>query len=99
MSFEIFIEPEVFTDIQENIDWYNKQKAGLGFEFYNVVLKSFKILKLNPFYRIRYENVRCLPIKTFPFMIHFTVNEVEKLIIIRAILSTSRNPKIWKERK
>jgi hypothetical protein len=71
----------------------------LGLEFYNVIFDSYKILKINPFYRIRYENVRCFPIKTFLFMIHFTVEEKEKLIIIRAVFGTSQNPNIWYKRK
>lgn len=98
MSFEIFIEPEVFKDIQENINWYNEQKLGLGYEFYKVIQNSFKLLKLNPFYKIRYSNVRCLPIKTFPYMIHFTIDDNKNLIIVRAVFNTSRDPNIWQKR-
>ncbi len=30
MSFSIKIEPEAEQDIQEAINWYNKQQTGLG---------------------------------------------------------------------
>ena len=61
MSYKIFIEPEVFDEIQETIHWYNNQKKGLGKEFYNTILNFYKILKIHPLYRIRYNKVRCLP--------------------------------------
>jgi len=30
MSFKIKIEPDAVEDIQQGIEWYNKQLAGLG---------------------------------------------------------------------
>lgn len=34
----------------------------------------------------------------FPFMIHYEVAEKNKIVIISAVLHTSRNPDIWDER-
>ena len=99
MSFKIKIEPEVVDDIQSGIVWYNKQQAGLGKRFLSEVKLHISLLKANPFFQIRYDKVRCLPLRSFPFMIHFTINESENLVIIRAVFSTNRNPKIWKQRK
>jgi hypothetical protein len=33
MGFEIFIEPEVYQDIQQITDWYNLQEENLGYRF------------------------------------------------------------------
>lgn len=92
-DFKIKIEPEALDDIQQGINWYKNQKTGLGRRFHQEVNSLFNRLKTNPYFQIRYDNVRCLPLKTFPFMVHFTVDEQEKLIIIRAVFNTYRNPK------
>lgn len=71
MSFKINIEPEAFEDIQMAMIWYEKQQEGLGERFYNEVDNAFDSLRINPFLQVRYGNTRCLPLKKFPYMIHF----------------------------
>lgn len=99
MAFDIKIEPEAHQDIQEGIDWYNEQQPGLGRTFYEEVKDAFKRLQTHPFFQIRYDKVRCLPLKSYPYMIHFTVDEQEKRVIVRAVFNMSRDPGIWKKRK
>jgi hypothetical protein len=53
MAFKIKIEPEALDDIQQGIDWYNKQQAGLGRKFHAQVKDCFKKLKTNPFFQVR----------------------------------------------
>lgn len=45
MSFTIKVEPEAKSDIQEGIDWYNRQKPGLGKKFHSAVKEQFDQLK------------------------------------------------------
>ncbi len=98
MSFVIRIEPEAKQDIQEAIDWYNYQQSGLGGKFYLSFLDNIQRLKTNPYYQIRYADVRCLPITKFPFMIHFTIEASSNTVIIRAVFNTSLDPEKWKGR-
>lgn len=98
-AFKIKIETGAHQDIQEAIDWYNQQQAGLGRKFHTEVKASFNELKSHPFFQVRYDSVRCLPQKKFPYMIHFTVDEENKWIVVRAVINTSRDPKIWQGRK
>ena len=98
MPFKIKIEPDAFADIQEAVDWYNAQRKNLGRDFHKKLDEHFEALKSNPYFQVRYDQVRCLPMKKFPFMIHYTLDEKAKAVIIRAVLSTHREPKLWKER-
>ncbi|OFY88671.1 MAG: hypothetical protein A3K10_16910 [Bacteroidetes bacterium RIFCSPLOWO2_12_FULL_31_6] len=98
MAFKIKIEPDARIDIQEAIDWYNKQQKGLGKKFHTAVLSHFDSLKKNPHFEIRYDFVNCLPLKKFPFMIHFTVDEVNQIVAVRAVFHTSLNPDKWSKR-
>jgi len=99
MSFKIKIGAAAVDDIQKGIDWYNQQQNLLGRKFLAEVKAHIKLLKNNPYFQVRYDDVRCLPFKKFPFMIHYTVNENEKLVIVRAVFNTSRDPKLWQKRK
>ena len=99
MLFKVKIEPEAVEDIQGALLWYDKQQEGLGKKLFIEIKSCIKLLKSNPFYQVRYDRVRCLPLKRFPFMLHFTINESEKLVIIRAMFNTHRDIKTWKQRK
>ncbi len=98
MSYSVLVDSRAIHDIQEAIDQYETQKSGLGVRFENTVNKHMLILEKNPFFQIRYDNVRCLLIKKFPFMIHFILDEANNLVIVKALLHTSRNLK-WIVRK
>ena len=93
MAFKLFIEPLAKVDIQSQINYYNSKQKGLGKRFHNEVKTRFSSIKSNPFYQIRYDNIHCLPLKIFPAMIHYTVDEQNRLIIVRAVINTNKNPK------
>ncbi len=97
--YKVKIEPEALTDIEEIIKWYNEQQIGLGLKFKKVVFNQVRYLAKSPFiYSIRYNEIRCMLIKKFPFMVHYFVNDENRTVEILAVISTSRNPKIWQEK-
>ena len=92
MEFKFKIEPQVYQEIQEGIDFYNGKRKGFGRKFWIEINHNFKIIRKNPYFQIRYANVRCLPLRKFPFMIHYTIDDKKKEIIIRSIINTYKNP-------
>ncbi len=99
MSYKIKIEPEVYEDIQEGVTWHNQQETGLGNRLHSVIKAAFEKLKTNPYFQIRYDNVRCFPLQKFPYMIHYTLDEERQIIIIRAVFHTAQSPEQWVRRK
>lgn len=99
MKFKVLYNPEVYTDIQESVHWYNEQQPGLGRRFY-LVLKNHlhKLEKGALQFAVRYDDVRCMPLKKFPFMIHYRVDMNNRKVYIEAVFHTNRNPKIWNQR-
>ena len=92
--------PLAKSDILEAAQWYSQRQTGLGKRFTEQVRKTVSFIRKNPTaVAIRYDNTRTAVLEVFPYMIHFTIDEAQKLIIISAVLSTSRDPKLWKERK
>jgi|SRR6185437_9341133 len=98
-SFRIKIKSEALSDIQEATDWYNERLPKLGTRFQKVVKQQINILKYSANnHSIRYDQVHCMLIHKFPFMVHFIIDELNFVFEIFAIIHTSRNPEIWEQR-
>ncbi|MCG8310272.1 MAG: type II toxin-antitoxin system RelE/ParE family toxin [Cytophagales bacterium] len=86
-------------DIDDNIDWYEKKQTGLGDRFYQQVKDSINTIKLKPYaFQVRYKDTRAIPVKTFPFTIHYTIDEANKIIAVLSVFKTPQNPEKWKNR-
>lgn len=97
MRFRIEVDIRALEDIKSAKEYYDSQKVGLGLRFEKSVKQLVSILQKNPFFQIRYDQIRCVPLKSFPFMIHFEVNEEAKRIKIIAVTHTSLDPDdFWK---
>lgn len=83
-KFAVSFQNEALVHLQKSIDYYNLQQYGLGKRFGMAVTDAAKMLERNPLFQLRYDNIRCLPVKKFPFMIHFSVNEEVKIVQIFA---------------
>ncbi len=98
--YTILIDSDALIDIQDATDWYNKQLPGLGTRFQKQVRLQVNTLKTNAeSFTTRYANVRCMVIRKFPFLVHFVLNRNEMTVEIFAVIHTSRNPKIWEEKR
>ncbi|MCF8303256.1 MAG: type II toxin-antitoxin system RelE/ParE family toxin [Bacteroidales bacterium] len=98
MAYEIVIAPLALHDIQDAIDYYDKKQYGLGERFENSLHKELTKLERTPHFQLRYDKVHCLPMKKFPFMIHYTIDSNTRQVIIQAVFHTSLYPGRWKER-
>ena len=98
-KFSIDIEPEAVDDIQTAIDYYNSCKSGLGKRFYNAINKHFIFLENNyTVFAVRYDDIRCMPLETFPYLIHYRVLESQQTVSVKAVFCTHDDPKKWEER-
>jgi plasmid stabilization system protein ParE len=99
-TYKLQIDEEALLDIQEITDWYNKQQQGVGSRFQKQIKLQINSLKKDAnLYSCRYADVHCMIIKKFPFMVHYTIDAKLLLVEVFAVIHTSRNPKIWEERK
>ncbi|MDA3911287.1 MAG: type II toxin-antitoxin system RelE/ParE family toxin [Bacteroidales bacterium] len=97
--YKPIILPLAKEDIRETALWYNKRQKGLGKRFTTEVREKVHFIRQNPkAYNVRYDDVRTAVLNVFPFMVHFTIDEKNKIIIISAVLHTGRNPELWKNR-
>ena len=96
MSYLVLLDDRAVNDIQYIMDYYDFKQSGLGDRFKKVVDKYFSALSIQPYFQIKYDSVHCLPIKKWPYMIHFTVDKKNKKVYVRAVVPTKANPdKYW----
>ena len=82
MNYEIMLLPEAITEMQKAFEWYEQQKAGLGFEFIEEAEDGFERLCRNPHhYSAINQNYRKLRIKRFPYLIVYEIEEGKVVII------------------
>lgn len=92
--------PLAKQDIKEAATWYNSRRKGLGKRFTSQIRKKVNFISQNPrAVAIRYDNIRTAVLDVFPYMIHYSIDENEKLVIIAAVLHTSQDPGLWEQRK
>ncbi len=100
MKYSPIVSLGAQQDIIESIEWYNKEKENLGFEFYENVIAKINLLTDNPLhYSIRFKDVRTAKVSKYPYLIYFKIQESSSSINILGVLHTSRNPQLIRKRK
>ncbi|KEY19553.1 type II toxin-antitoxin system RelE/ParE family toxin [Kaistella antarctica] len=93
MDFRVQITLVAKTNQKQAVAYY-KEKATLKVaqNFLKDYEKTLYKIKQNPYYQIYYKNFRGLPLKKFPYIVFYTIDENLKVITIKAIFHTSQNP-------
>lgn len=100
MKFTVEYNPDFYNDIAQAVDWYNEKQDGLGSRLLDNVKKQTANLSTSALhFPIKYDDIRCMCIENFPYMIHYRVNEQTKIVKVEAMFHTSRDPNIWNERE
>lgn len=99
MKFSVEYNPDFFNDITQAVDWYNEKQAGLGdWLLVNVRKQTAKLSTSALHFAVKYDDVLCMCIKKFPYLVHYRVNQQTQIVKVEALLHTSRDPKLWKNR-
>lgn len=85
MGFRIVFIPSAKKDLEETIEYYFNIYQSLSQKFYIEFESLIQSLESNPFYEIKYSNVRSRHLKSFPYCVHFIVDEGKSLVSIIAI--------------
>ena len=97
--YKVLLLPLAKLDIGESAKWYENRQKGLGKKFVQEIRIKMDVIRKNPkAFAVRYKKVRTAVLNIFPYIIHYTVEEKQKTIIVSAVLHTSRNSEIWKKR-
>ena len=91
-TYKIQADPRVKLDLQDAMYFLESRRKGLNIKFLADYKSRLKTLKTNPFFEVRYDDIRCLPLEIFKYMIYFSVDEVNNIVLVNAVISTYLNP-------
>ncbi|MEZ0327596.1 MAG: type II toxin-antitoxin system RelE/ParE family toxin [Fimbriimonas sp.] len=86
------------AEMEEAVDWYKRQRTGLGEEFLAAVEAQLQIVSEDPFLLpIVHRDLRQVHTVRFPYSIIYTV-EAERIVVF-AVFHGRRDASIWKKRR
>lgn len=92
MDFNLLIDFRAHYDIDEAMEYYMSKDPMVARKLYSRIQDAYLALESNPFFEVRYLEYRCLPVKDFPYMFHFSVDEHHALVRIHAFINTHKSP-------
>lgn len=97
--YKAVILPLAKQDIKEAAEWYEKKQTGLGKRFVQEVRSKVSYIRSKPnATTTRYDHIHCAVMEVFPFMVHFTVDDSLKLVVVSAVFHTSLSTDRWVKR-
>ena len=95
MPYSIRISPNAVRDLEAAVEYYNEKSENLGYRFAALVEKYFESIALFPTASsVRYKNIRCKPMITFPYLIMYTIDDATETIQILRVFNTYQDP-LW----
>lgn len=99
MSYAFVIRPAVKADIINITDYYKNINPELAKQFLFRIREAKAYIALSPLgFQIKYNNVRTLLLKQFPYHIHYLIDGTKQQVIILAIIHAYKNPEDYSKR-
>lgn len=93
MEFKTIISDEAKLDLKDHYLYYRQvANKKIADNFFNDFNKIRKIISKNPYFLVWFEEFRAIPLKKYPFLIFYTFDLEEKIIVIARVFHTSQNP-------
>jgi len=98
-KYRVFLLPSAYEDIKQARQWYRQHNTDLPKKFKQRIQETIERICNAPFaYAARYKDVRLAHLATFPYAVHFLVDETNCTVVILAIHHTAISPDKWPER-
>ena len=92
MSYSIVNRPAVRTDIINATNYYKNINPELAKQFLFRIREAKAYINHSPLsFQIKYNHVRTLLLKQFPYHIHYIIDETNQVIVIIAIIHAYKN--------
>ncbi|MFP9113475.1 type II toxin-antitoxin system RelE/ParE family toxin [Flavobacterium sp. RHBU_3] len=92
MAYKVIVSPKAQEEFYDAIDYYNDVSAIVPEKFVGAIQKAYHNLSVDPFFGIRYHKIRAIPVKGFPYLLFFIVDEQNFEVIVLSCFHTSKNP-------
>ncbi|MCU0376397.1 MAG: type II toxin-antitoxin system RelE/ParE family toxin [Chitinophagaceae bacterium] len=92
MAYKVIVSPRAQKEIENAIDYYALYSVDAPLNYIAVLKDAYGKLETNPFFSIRYKNVRALKLKKFPHSLYFIINEDNNTVRVLSCFHHKRNP-------
>jgi toxin ParE1/3/4 len=97
MSLTVILRRKARDEFEEAIDWYDRQRAGLGTEFAERVQDVLDRISTTPeLYPVIHRGTRKALVRQFPYSVYYRVR-TDRIVVV-AVFNNKRNPDAWKSR-
>ncbi|WP_431166933.1 type II toxin-antitoxin system RelE/ParE family toxin [Tenacibaculum halocynthiae] len=99
MSYKIKYSKEAISELNKGVVWYRSKELDLGQRFKDAFHKIRIQLKENPeiFKEVGTNHRRAVLGSSFPYTIHYSINEKNKTVRIIGVIHQSQNLELVKE--
>lgn len=94
--FDIEVKEPAIQDLEEAYFWYEMQRSGLGDELVLCFDECLEILQRNPFFEIRFKDIRILKTRRFPYQMIYRIKD--NAVIVIGFIHAHRDAKVWQLR-
>jgi hypothetical protein len=86
MAFKIKVLLSAQKDPENAVEYYHKISSTLSERFYSEFLNLNSIFRNQSFFEVKYKSVRTYKLRSFPYLVHFVINENINLVTIIAVV-------------
>lgn len=99
MKYKLVVTNSAEQDIERAMDYYENKQKDLGKKYIFSIKSCLRLVIKNPFAFAKiFMEIRKANTKKFPYSLFYSINEVDKIIILFAVIHNSRNDVSWKNR-
>ena len=92
MAYKVVVSPRVQKEVENAIDYYALYSTNAPAAFIARLNEAYSALAVNPFFGLRYKNIRSLKLNTFPYSLFYTVNEQQNIVRVLSCFHNKRDP-------
>ena len=94
MGFKVKISPIANTNVKQAVAYYKKEaSAKIARNFVKDYQLTVQKIIRNPYFQIYYKDFRGLPLKDYPYIIFYQIDQAKKLILVKAVFNAKQNTK------
>jgi plasmid stabilization system protein ParE len=99
MTYRFVNRPEVKADLLDALEYYGKISPKLAKQFLFRVSEAKHYIALAPkSFQVKYQNVRTVRLRQFPYNLHYLFDEANLTIIVLAIIHGHKKPNDYSNR-
>ncbi|GAB5466658.1 MAG: hypothetical protein Kapaf2KO_20940 [Candidatus Kapaibacteriales bacterium] len=85
MGFDFLLTKEARHELFEAIEYYNGLDTKYAFKFLKDFEAARELLRVTPYFQIRYGDIRTYKLKKFPYILYYYFSEEENIVLVTQI--------------